>query len=377
WTDQETSRLSQEVVQLQLSSHVQKDDFIVETILKGYLRPMFSRSRPRTVTASGRKAEFPDENDPHRGLTDETKEVKPWKYADHRSIAVFEWAVQGADEYLISKQWPLFIPVLLTMADDGTTRVRARGLILLNIFLMKFPDTILRDTGLSSLFQDAIFPTLHFLPSITPEEDSVQLLGPAYRALLTLAQKANVDNKAQQGGSEGSRSPRARLLDRILRHGIFSAYFHAKEHVRIVSVLLSQTADIVREMGIQAVKHLKDLIPMHSEVMTNPFAPLAPDMLLSALHSLESLISICWPRLSTPAYQDELVKALVVCFLNVHDEKSNDSDKDLVLIQTTLIRTAAMLSNAIKSGQEGDGLKGKVAPLIAQEPLLADLFKDL
>lgn len=67
-----------------------------EDTLKAYLRPLFSKSRPKTVTASGRKAEFPEEDDPHRGLTDETREVKPWKYADHRAITVFHWVVLTA-----------------------------------------------------------------------------------------------------------------------------------------------------------------------------------------------------------------------------------------------------------------------------------------
>lgn len=74
-----------------------QQEFLVEYILKTYLRPLFSKSRPKTVTASGRKAEFPDEHDPHRGLSDETRDVKPWKYVDHRVITVFSWTVQNSD----------------------------------------------------------------------------------------------------------------------------------------------------------------------------------------------------------------------------------------------------------------------------------------
>lgn len=154
----------------------------------------------------------------------------------------------------MSKQWPLFIPVLLTLLDDGATRVRSRGLSILDAFLLKFPDNILRDTGLASVFEDAVFPTLHFLPSITPEEESTQLLGRAYTALLTLAGKLDVSPSA---GKVASSTPRAKLLDKMLREGVFSAYFHAKEHIRIVEVLLVYTARILGVMGVQGVKHLK------------------------------------------------------------------------------------------------------------------------
>lgn len=77
-------------------AHHQDLSALNESILKSYLRPLFSKSRPKTVTASGRKAAFPEEDDPHRGLMDETKDVKPWKFADHRAVTVFQWVVSTA-----------------------------------------------------------------------------------------------------------------------------------------------------------------------------------------------------------------------------------------------------------------------------------------
>lgn len=121
-------------------------------------------------------------------------------------------------------------------------------------FLERFPANILRDTGLASVFEDAVSPTLHFLPSITPEEESIVLLEAAFTALLSLVRKT--ETKAGKTEPHSS-SPKAKLLDKTLRDGIFSAYFHVKDHVRIVEVLLNQTAKIVDEMRIHAVKHLK------------------------------------------------------------------------------------------------------------------------
>ena len=92
WTTQEACNLARDLLSRQLLHHVNQSD-LIETILKDYLRPAFSKSRPKAVTASGRKAEFLEEDDPHRGLTDDTKEVKPWKYEDHRAITVFHWVV--------------------------------------------------------------------------------------------------------------------------------------------------------------------------------------------------------------------------------------------------------------------------------------------
>lgn len=98
WTTQETHDLAEALVAEQLVTHHHQDGSSVlhEDILKGYLRPLFSKSRPKAVTESGRKAAFPEDDDSHRGLTDETKEVKPWKYADHRAITIFQWVASTA-----------------------------------------------------------------------------------------------------------------------------------------------------------------------------------------------------------------------------------------------------------------------------------------
>lgn len=117
---------------------------------------------------------------------------------------------------------------------------------------------------------------------------------------------------------------------------------------------------------------------MHSEIMTNPFAALVPSSLLAAVKSLQATIANCWPRLSTPAYQSELIKALVICFLTIQD----DQDKlgtQFSAVEAELIKAAAMLSAVAKTdGGEREvenALQDKVVPLIVKEPLLQKLFK--
>lgn len=115
---------------------------------------------------------------------------------------------------------------------------------------------------------------------------------------------------------------------------------------------------------------------MHTEVMTNPFAALAPSTLSAAIEGLQALIANCWPRLSTPAYQDELIKALVVCYLTVHDEQDQLGTR-FAAIDADLVKTASMLTVATRGagGEAVHDLGDKAAMLIAKEPLLAELFK--
>jgi hypothetical protein len=114
-------------------------------------------------------------------------------------------------------------------------------------FLSKCPPNILTSTGIGTVFQDAIFPTLLYLPSLTPEPESITLLRPAYAALLALA-KTDEDT-----GSAGRR----KQLDKLLRDGVFAAYHHASEYIHIVEVLMDVTADIVSALSIYSAKHLQ------------------------------------------------------------------------------------------------------------------------
>lgn len=75
-----------------------EEEFLTETVLQAYLRPLFSQSKPSSITASGRKAEY-TENAASKGesMPDESAVTKPWKYTDMRSIPAVAWAVREAN----------------------------------------------------------------------------------------------------------------------------------------------------------------------------------------------------------------------------------------------------------------------------------------
>lgn len=111
---------------------------------------------------------------------------------------------------------------------------------------------------------------------------------------------------------------------------------------------------------------------MHCEVLTDPFASAAPELQQLAIKSLGVVIANCWPRLKQPPYQDEIVKALIICYVNAHDDLAFSEQFEHT--SDSLLRIAKMLF--IIAGDE-DSLRNKIAPLVEKEPVLADLFKDL
>lgn len=158
----------------------------------------------------------------------------------------------------MDRSWNLFIPPLATLLDDTSTPIRSRGLSILSAFLPKMGEKRLKLTGLGDVFEDAVMPTLMFLPSITPVDESMQLLEPGYNALFVLSDvKWGLKDPVDIGRESESRQEEMKFYDRIMRKGILSGYSHAHEHLKIVEVLTREIGTLVEKMGIHAVKHLK------------------------------------------------------------------------------------------------------------------------
>jgi len=141
------------------------------------------------------------------------------------------------------------VPILLALLDDPETTSRVEGLLALRSFLSKCRVDVLRDTGLDMVFEEAVLPTLLFLPGLTPEVESLQLLEAAYSSLLQLVSSRFPADAAQDG--------KHALLDKVLRQGVLAGYAHAADHVAIVEVLGRYAELIINEMGINASKHLE------------------------------------------------------------------------------------------------------------------------
>jgi hypothetical protein len=382
WANSHTASLAAGLLSSHLATISDRKSFLIDGVLTDYLKPLFSRSRPAAVTASGRKAEFaPDELEREPGLPDDSRRTKPWKYVDLRSIPVLAWALGAEADDGLEGCWHLFVPPLLTLLDDPLTRVRASGLRLAAVFLGKFPGARLRATGLARVFEDAMVPTLGYLPSVTPEEESVVLLDPAYDALLVLAGKLVAELESGKQEEVGKREER-RLLDKMMRGGILTGYFHCPENPRIVEVLMRQTGRMVHALGLASVKHLKDLVPMFKGVLTDPFASARLGTMLEGVRALQVVLRNCWPRLVEGVWSEELLASIVLAWLGLldvneyrakhKDDEEGKRKQEVEEIRLELRKTAAMLAAVVKTA--GVDLTEKAKPLVDKEPALAELF---
>ena len=145
--------------------------------------------------------------------------------------------------------WHLVTPPILTLIDDEGTVSKLRGCKLLKRLLRVSPPSLFASTGLGEVFTEALIPCLSYLPTLTPEDESVALQTSTYPALLALIGAQHADRHALQAKNSS--------LDRLLRTGILGGLAHAGEYVRIATLLLHQLAVLIEELGIWSAKHLK------------------------------------------------------------------------------------------------------------------------
>ena len=155
-------------------------------------------------------------------------------------------------ESIVEESWPLVIPPILTLLDDEDMEYKVKGTRLLLDLIQITPSPLLNRTGLGEVFTDAMIPNLLYLPTLTPEGQSLEILTYTYSALIALIRT--------RFPGESQSTERLRLLDRVLREGIIQGYSTAGENVKIAELLMLKLSDLVNEMGIWSAKHLKVLL---------------------------------------------------------------------------------------------------------------------
>jgi len=338
---------------------------LVSHFLRLTIRPLFAKSQHPAVTKQGRKVTT--NVLPRKFEHEEAEEVaKPWKHRDAYALDLLRWILHNIDERLLEQNWPMLIPPLLSITDDYDTKMKAQGCQMVESLMQKTPAPLLARTGLGEVFKEALLPCLGYLPTLTPEDESVTLLSAVYPALLALSRSAYHPSSDPRTVSERSKEMRIEFLDSVMRKGILAAYAHCPENVRIVEVLLQSLRSLLDEMGIDSVKHLKYILPMLSQVLTNPFSSLHSSSLLAGIKAMQSVILNGWPRMT--ANRAEVLKTLTLCWLQCEDSSAMNMDQ----IKGELTITVQMLRQATEDNCDFDA---DVEALVAADNRLGSLFK--
>ncbi|KXT13866.1 hypothetical protein AC579_6899 [Pseudocercospora musae] len=331
---------------------------LVRHFLKLTIRPLFLKATPRTVTEQGRK--ITTEQLPQKMALQSTDDTinKPWKSSkDVFVLTILRWTVRSLNEQRLPEIWPLVIPPILTLLDDWETKYKQLGTELLTSLLHSTTAPLLNRTGLGEVFEEALLPSLTYIPTITPEEESIPLLQALYPALLTLCKVRFPDEIPGR---------RVTFLDAVIRKGIIYGYTHCSpNHPRILAVLFDQLGIYLDELGIDSVKHIKFILPMLTESLSDPMGTATIPMLESSARAMQALIRNSWPRMVI--YRGEVLKGVMFCWLKIQGMQGMDR------LEGGLRECVRLLKISLKREKECDFEK-EIEELVVVDGRLRDLF---
>ncbi|KAI4961344.1 hypothetical protein J4E86_000372 [Alternaria arbusti] len=309
---------------------------------------------------------FP-QNKPTSNALEASRQPAPWKDTGNQyALDLLEWAISTLDRKTIEGKWHLLMPPILKMMDDIDMKWKARGCHMLGLLLENLHQKIgidagknssiavqsstsfLQRTGYHNIFTEALFPMFTYIPSITPENKSVTLFREVFPTIISLAQLLPTD--PSKGPS------RERFLDKILREGVLSPLAHfptPSSYPELATLIMSHVPVLLGHMGIDCVKHLRDLVPLISAILQEPFALSHKPLLLSALKALQSVLLNAWPRL--PGYRGAIMMGICLLWARCVEERKKAGSQDIEEITSQTQESVAML-DAIMQATETDGL---------------------
>lgn len=245
------------------------------------------------------------------------------------------------------------------MIDDNNLPFKTEGCRLLTQLLLPIREggsDILRRTNLTSVFEDAVTPCLLSIPTITPEDRSLTLLGAAYPALLDTLKTA------YQGKSQSGQDKEAYTagLANILRSNLISSFHHISSstpasgttkasfpYPRLSSFLLEKMAIFIDELGIHTTKYLQELIPVLYNTLSNPFGTAHPPLLRAAAVAMQAVIRNAHPRIWR--WRGEILSGLSSCWLHIAEDENKESVPQLDNLNSELQQTTRLLKHVLQN----------------------------
>ncbi|KAF7118140.1 hypothetical protein CNMCM5793_007533 [Aspergillus hiratsukae] len=346
WTTWDTYMKSKRILQI-FSTDVRGEAdgsfwSLVERILKERIKPVFAKTKNPAITAEGRKNFHPVPL-PRFDASIIDPATKPWKISDVYATTVLAWVIaqyQAKDRPQLEAHFPLLVPPILALIDDDSVAYKTRGCILLNQLLTPIRGSgsdILQRTNLASVFEDAVRPCLLSLPSITPEDDAIKLLGVAYPALLSLLQ-TNYHTTTSRSAANTNRDKYISSVTRTLRENLISSFHHISStnrtstssfasfpYPRLSTLLVDQMYPLLLELGIHTTKYLQEIVPLLYSTLSNPFGTAYQPLLLSAVAVTRAVVLNAHPRLWR--WRGEILGALCSCWLRVIEEEGEIAER--------------------------------------------------
>jgi len=398
----ESKKLREEALSIvnETSANILRPPETLLELLTSIIKPLFSASKHPSLTSSGRRSLVPQASGVGRlnhSFLDE--DGKPWKNGWTTDLLIFVLSHYqdipiASRKSTLEAQFHLLVPPILNLIDDNDIIYKAAGCRCLRILseaIVSCKSHILKRTGLTEVFIDALKPNFLLLPTLTPEDESLSILKelyPAYRALVSACfttlwlDPSDVEETTTKSILSFSQPDSSLIteaahlrqfyLTTLVRHGLLYSLSHLStagagitQSVPLTTYLISQLTPTISDMGIYAAKHLQTMLPFLRAILCDPFAPAVPELLIETLGVFEMVIRVCWPRVKEK-WWGEILRGAVGAWCGVLDEATTMRSKE---VKEGCKRVVQLLSIVV--GEEWEVAKER---LVRQDEELVELF---
>lgn len=295
-------------------------------------------------------------------------EPAPWKEpAAHYVLDLLKWSIGVLPRKEIELKWHLLVPPILKMIDDHDIRWKAKGCELLKSLLQSLREQavdnqstkaarasqtsadFLYRTGYHNVFGETLFGLFTYLPSLTPESESMTLLSEVFPATITLALLLPDDVTKNHG--------RNYFLDRIMREGILMPLAHSptpSTYPELAALIMLHLQRLLSHMEIESVKHLPSVISLLAAILGEPFVLSHKPLIQSTLQALQAAMLNGWPRI--PRHRGSIMMGLCLCWERCVEEEKTAKGSGVDQVKQDLQESFAML-NAVMQAVGEDTLR--------------------
>ena len=113
---------------------------------------------------------------------------------------------------------------------------------------------------------------------------------------------------------------------------------------------LKHLATLVREEGIDNVKHLKEVVPLLVNILSDPFALAHVALMGAAVRTLGDVVRMAWPRME--GWKGEVLKGLCLAWARI-EEEGRSEENNFQDLMANMKQCIAMLDKALRMDGKG------------------------
>lgn len=312
----------------------QKYPQYIDQLYSDLIKPVFVKAASHPdVSTAGRKIFRGDHGELERlshtfsmFFMDDSDSKDAWKTSRPHSIALLETYLHKCPIISATKvqsQWSFFVPCILNILDYHEPAYKRKGSDLLSTLIDSVAPHFFKNTGVFSVFWDALKPALTFIPPSTPAVISVPLSQSVFEAMMKLSYLSMPRNKTNDN-SPGTKTSFA-LQEEYLLGGVFKGVSQSYRSIPMMIQLLKATNVLLSEhLKIYATPYTKNLVAIITGCLGDPFIVYSTELMTEVLNLLKTLIRTLWFRI--PYYRYDILRGIISAAKKIDEQLNAEAD---------------------------------------------------